>query len=176
VDRTARVAGRPAYQLVLTPRDGRTLIASVRIALDSATSVPLRVQVYARGQSAPAVEIGFTDVSFRVPASSVFRFTLPAGARVTERAVTPDDVAGSSDAVRPTVIGRGWTAVLETRTRLATDASGRQVLDRLSTPVAGGRLVTTRLVSVLLTDDGRVLAGAVAPDALRRVAATGKPL
>jgi hypothetical protein len=74
------------------------------------------------------------------------------------------------------VIGHGWTAVVETRTRLAADASDRQVLDRLSTPVVGGRLVTTRLVSVLLTDDGRVLAGAVAPDALRRVAATGTPL
>ncbi|HMA46372.1 MAG TPA: sigma-E factor regulatory protein RseB domain-containing protein, partial [Frankiaceae bacterium] len=119
VDRTARVAGRPAYQLVLTPRDGRTLVASVRIARDSATSVPLRVQVYTRGQSAPGVEVGFTDISFRVPAPSVFHFTPPAGARVTERAVTADGVTGGSDAVRPTVIGHGWTAVLETRTRLA---------------------------------------------------------
>ncbi|HEY0868930.1 MAG TPA: hypothetical protein VGD55_00885, partial [Acidothermaceae bacterium] len=47
VDRTARVAGRAAYQLLLTPKDARSLIGSVRIAVDSATSVPLRVQIFA---------------------------------------------------------------------------------------------------------------------------------
>ena len=47
VDDTARVAGRPVYQLVLEPKDTRSLIGKVTIAVDSETSVPLRVQVYA---------------------------------------------------------------------------------------------------------------------------------
>ncbi|MFV0253121.1 MAG: LolA family protein [Beutenbergiaceae bacterium] len=38
--------------------------------------------------------------------------------------------------------------------------------DELTTPVDGGRLLTTTLVSILFTDDGRVLAGAVPPEVL----------
>ena len=58
VDTTARVAGRPAYQLVLTPRDGRSLVGRVQLALDSATSLPLRVQVFAKGSGTAALEVG----------------------------------------------------------------------------------------------------------------------
>src|SRR5215469_12555489 len=43
VDSTASVAGQAAYQLVLAPRDARSTIGSVRIAIDGKTSVPLRV-------------------------------------------------------------------------------------------------------------------------------------
>ena len=84
VDRTARVAGRAAYQLVLSPKDTRSLIGSVRIAIDANTSVPLRVQVFARGASSPAIQVGFTDISFKVPDSSVFRFVPPAGSTVVQ--------------------------------------------------------------------------------------------
>jgi hypothetical protein len=41
----------------------------------------------------------------------------------------------------------------------------------LTTPVAGGRALSTSLVSVLLTDDGRVFAGAVPVSRLEAVAA-----
>jgi outer membrane lipoprotein-sorting protein len=84
VDRTARVAGRAAYQLLLTPKDTRSLIGSVDIAIDAATSVPLRVQVFAVGASSPAFEVGFTSVSFNPPNASVFEFVPPAGASVEE--------------------------------------------------------------------------------------------
>ncbi|MGH8890580.1 MAG: LolA family protein [Acidothermaceae bacterium] len=84
VDRTARVAGRAAYQLLVTPKDSRSLIGSVRIALDSKTSVPLRVQVFARGANSPAIQVGFTDVSFNVPDASVFQFVPPAGSTVVQ--------------------------------------------------------------------------------------------
>jgi outer membrane lipoprotein-sorting protein len=84
VDRTARVAGRAAYQLLLTPKDTRSLIGSVQIAIDAATSVPLRVQIFAVGASSPAFEVGFTSVSFNVPNASVFEFVPPAGASVEE--------------------------------------------------------------------------------------------
>jgi len=46
--------------------------------------------------------------------------------------------------------------------RSAAAAQGLAALDQLTTPVAdGGRAISTSLVSVLLTKDGRVLAGAV---------------
>ena len=37
--------------------------------------------------------------------------------------------------------------------------------------VAGGRVLTSRLFSVMLTDDGRLLVGAVGPDRLAQAAA-----
>src|SRR5450432_1442859 len=84
VDRTARVAGRAAYQLLLSPKDTRSLIGSVRIAIDAATFVPLRVQIFAAGATSPAFQVGFTSVSFNVPNSSIFEFVPPAGASVEQ--------------------------------------------------------------------------------------------
>jgi outer membrane lipoprotein-sorting protein len=84
VDGTARVAGRPVYELRLAPRDGRSLVGSVRIALDGATSAPLRVQVFAKGGTEAAFETGFTSVQFEQPAASIFRFTPPKGAKVVQ--------------------------------------------------------------------------------------------
>jgi hypothetical protein len=74
----------------------------VRLAVDSKTSVPLRVQVFARGAQEPAFETGFTDVQFEQPAASVFRFTPPAGAKVTEGG-TP--AAGAHRPVTPATPG-----------------------------------------------------------------------
>ena len=76
------VAGRPAYQLSLAPKDGRSLIGQVRIAIDAKDSMPLQVQVFARGASGPAFSVGFTSLSFGVPAGSNFSFSPPPGARV----------------------------------------------------------------------------------------------
>src|SRR5690606_14044392 len=44
-----RVAGRSAYELVLRPRDGRSLVGQVRVAIDGEHHLPLRVQVFAAG-------------------------------------------------------------------------------------------------------------------------------
>jgi hypothetical protein len=76
------VAGQPAYQLALAPKDSRSLIAQVTIAIDARHSLPLRVQVYARGASRPAVQAGYTSLSFGAPAVSNFTFTPPPGATV----------------------------------------------------------------------------------------------
>jgi len=83
VDNTARVAGRPAYQIVIAPKDASSLITSVTIALDSQTKMPLRVQVYGRDRGTPAFETAFTDVTFSAPPASVFTFIPPTGATVT---------------------------------------------------------------------------------------------
>jgi outer membrane lipoprotein-sorting protein len=186
VDRTAYVAGRSAYQVLLTPKDSRSLIGSVRIALDSATSAPLRVQVFAHGATSPAIQIGFTDVTFASPDASIFNFVAPAGTKVQTRNLpfTGDPSAkatlpGSNDKAGTKVIGTGWTAVVQT-TMSAGSSSGpsntQGLLDKVATPVAGGRLITSALVSVLLTDDGRVFAGAVSGADLQKVAATGQAL
>jgi outer membrane lipoprotein-sorting protein len=186
VDGTQRVADRPAYTLSLTPKDTRSTVRQVLIAVDSETSVPLRVQVYGAGAS-PALETGFTDVSFSRPAASVFRFSPPANATVTEKdlpgtgdkadASTP---AGAPDktASTPTVIGAGWTSILSLPASSTTASAGKpaggggSVLDQLTKVLPNGdRLLTTSLVNALMTADGRVFVGAVTPDLLQKAAA-----
>lgn len=50
------------------------------------------------------------------------------------------------------------------------DADPQMILDQLTTPVAGGRLLSSNLGSILICDDGRVLLGAVPGDTLTNLA------
>src|ERR1039458_7268814 len=64
VDRNVSVAGEAAYQLVLAPKSSSSLVGQLRIAIDAQHNVPLRVQVFAKGATSPAIQVGFTTVSF----------------------------------------------------------------------------------------------------------------
>jgi outer membrane lipoprotein-sorting protein len=77
------VAGESAYQLVLAPKDSRSLVGKVVIAVDSQYGIPLRVQLYAKGASSPAFQVGYTALQFVAPDPSNFSFTPPHGASVT---------------------------------------------------------------------------------------------
>jgi hypothetical protein len=77
------VAGQPAYQLVVAPKPSGSLIGKITIALDAQhLSVPLRVQVFARGATTPAFQVGYQSISFVQPAAANFSFTPPAGSHV----------------------------------------------------------------------------------------------
>jgi outer membrane lipoprotein-sorting protein len=180
-DPTASVAGRPAYQLALVPRDARSLVGSVRIAIDGATHVPTRVQVYARGSSTPAFEVGFTSLSTATPDASVFGFTPPPGAEVVQgshpsadgtapRAGRPSHLPST-----PAVVGKGWTRVLVATLPADQQTSGGSspnamldALPRVSGSWGSGHLLRTALLTAVLTDDGRVAVGAVPPGLLYR--------
>jgi len=82
VQQNIMVAGQAAYQLVIAPKDSRSLIGQIRIAVDSHGYLPLRLQVFARGATSPAYQVGFTALSFARPAASNFTFTPPPGAKV----------------------------------------------------------------------------------------------
>ncbi|MBF4572564.1 outer membrane lipoprotein carrier protein LolA [Herbiconiux sp. VKM Ac-1786] len=168
------VAGRDAYDLVLTPRTDATLVGSVSIAVDSETGMPLQVEVLARGESSPAFEIGFSDLSLDIPSAELFDFTAPEGTTVTEKALpTKGDVPEASAAhPEPVVTGEGWASVVELPIGTDTaDLTSSPMFSQLTTKVDGGSLLQTTLVSVLLTDDGRVFAGAVPAEALQSAAA-----
>jgi outer membrane lipoprotein-sorting protein len=81
------VAGRDAYVLKFTPASATTAIGSVQVAVDGSTSVPLRLQVFAKGASSPVLQAGFDSVSFGAVNGSRFTFTPPAGTKVTTRSV-----------------------------------------------------------------------------------------
>lgn len=171
----ATVAGRPAYELVLTPRPDGTLVDSVAIAVDAETGMPLGVTVRARGQTDPAFEVAYTALDLGAPDPGRFEFTAPSGATVTEKDLTAHDgaappAAGARPAgPAPTVLGSGWDAVLVIPAG-APSPTDEPLLDQLTTAVDGGRLLSTALVNVLVTDDGRVLAGSVPPERLQAAA------
>jgi len=183
VDGTGYVADRPVYELSLAPRDSRSLVGSVRLAVDSETSMPLRVQVFARGTQEPAFETGFTDVQFEQPAASIFSFTPPPGAKVVEGgtpatgAHRPAAGAQHPDGSRPDVVGSGWTSVAVLHGvdlgALGQNDTANAVL-RGTTTVNGsfgtGRLLRTALVSVLVVGDTAYV-GAVDPAVLEQAAA-----
>lgn len=175
----SNVAGRDAYSLVLTPRTDATLVGSVRIAVDGATGIPLRVQVFARDAKAPAFEAGFTSFSTDRPADSVFAFTPPKGAKVTEQSLSElsrsekSAHAGdaSADHPKPQVTGEGWAGIVTLPAGTApASLTSDPLFAQLTTNVEGGRALSTSLVSVFVTADGRVLAGAVPVSALQAAA------
>jgi len=185
VDSNVTVAGQPAYELVLAPKDSRSLVGQVQIAIDGKNGVPLRLQVYARGASSPAFQVGYTSIQFVTPAPADLTFTPPPGAKVSHVNLS---APSGSDRMQGDVstIGSGWLTVLDLPSAGLTAPGGSgtasgsgdsgdsaAVLNALlqsATPVSGawgsGRLLRTSLISVLITDGGRAFAGAVQPSVL----------
>jgi outer membrane lipoprotein-sorting protein len=192
-DGSASVAGRDAYELILSPRDTASLVGSVRLAIDAKEHVPLRVQVFARGGDSAAIEAAFTQVSFTRPDPEQFAFNPPPGAQVVEEGTAKPDgtkpeatepakpEAAEPDGAKPhaktAVVGTGWTSVLVARIPKEqgkeADEFGHLLegLPAVSGTWGSGRLLAGKLFSVLVTNDGRILAGAVAPQRLYQAAA-----
>lgn len=203
------VAGQAAYQLVISPKDTRSLVGKITIALDGARpGVPLRVQVFARGANSPSFQVGYTSVSFVRPAATNFAFSPPSGAHVhTVAPPAKQEAPKAGDASAPQVIGKNWlsVAVLPSSAlsglgggnaagvagqaaRSASGVGGNSsagedgailgALLKAATPVHGawgsGQLLKTSLVSVLITSNGHMLIGAVAPQVLYSAAAQVK--
>lgn len=216
------VAGRDAYQLVVTPKDASTLVGKVVVAIDAETSTPLRVQTWSSADaSSPALEIGFTDVAFTTPDDAVLAFSAPAGAAVKDVVVPLPEMTGAGAETAPgtlpegvSITGTGWETVtawsgLDVASLIAgdpaalatvpgaeltigsesaqdlieefmpSDGSGSPAIptldtsvlyDQLTTAVPEGRLLSSTLLSVLVTNDGRVLVGAVPAETLRAMA------
>jgi outer membrane lipoprotein-sorting protein len=177
------VAGRAVYRLVLSPRAAASTVSQVVIAVDSATGLPLRVAVVAKGQGKPAMEVGFRSISFARPAASTFSFTPPPGSHAADNPLSigpgprrfhragrgPVPPSPALTAGHAEVLGQGWTAVLVARGIRVPGALGPVL--KAATAVSGGRLLQTPLVNVLLLDDGRVAAGAVTPATLESAVA-----
>ena len=95
------VANEPAYQLVLTPKDHRSLIGRVVIAVDAKYGMPLRVQVFAKGATSARVPGRLHPaVSSPRPAAANLTFTPPPGASV-RRGEPGRQGRGKADAGKP---------------------------------------------------------------------------
>lgn len=167
---TGYVAGRPVYQLQLTPRDDDSLVGQVRVAVDAQEFVPLGLRVIADDGS-DAITISASSVDFTRPDDAVFAFTPPPGAEVEEADAPRKPTTGPTPGERPTIVGTGWTAVAvaELDQEEAAEDSLSALLEslpRVSGTWGSGRLLRTTLVNAVLTDDGRVAVGSVAPERL----------
>jgi outer membrane lipoprotein-sorting protein len=188
VQSNVMVAGQAAYELVLAPKDSRSLVGQVRIAVDGANGVPLRLEVLARGATSPAFQVGYTTIAFVTPAPADLNFTPPPGAKVTQADMTGGQPQGA--APDASTIGSGWLTVVELPSPGLTSGPGApvsvnggpgedsallQTLLSSAAKVSGswgsGRLLRTSLISVLITDSGRMYAGAVQPSVLYAAAA-----
>ncbi|EFL39792.1 LolA family protein [Streptomyces griseoflavus] len=199
VDGTAQVAGRDAYKLVVKPRQSGSTVGAISIAVDHKTGMPLKFTLTPASGGSAVVDVGFTKVSFDKPDASTFAFTPPKGAKVTEddgRAEgrehsgkpekapkSEEDLAKGLDGLK--MLGEGWNSIatFDTGGRggLPTGEAGGDLggfLDSLGDRVKGdfgtGTVFSTRLVNALITEDGKVYAGAVTKDALVKAADAGK--
>lgn len=189
VDRAAYVAGQAAYELVLAPKNARSLVGQVRIAIDAQNNTPLRVEVYAKNATSPAISVGFTSITFTAPSAGDLAFTPPAGAKVTTvnlggGRAGPDARDGQygQGGQDFAVIGSDWLTVLKLPASALTSASsgpgeGQAAIAALLGSAASvhgtwgsGQLIRTSLVSVLISG-GAMYVGAVDPSVLYAAAA-----
>ena len=187
------VAGRTAYQLIAQPNAENSLIESVVISVDSETGMALDVKVYSVEQDVPAMHVGFESISFEVPDASTFNFTPPAGTTV-ETFEAPADLeaeglgmteeqklaykaeleAKYADQAQPELIGEGWESVMylsSMPSEVPMDLLENELFADLMTNVSGGKVFSTPVLNVFITDSGEVYAGAVTVAFLQEVAA-----
>lgn len=182
VDGTARVAGRPVYQLVLTPKPTeKTLLREIRVSVDSELRIPMSVEVLANGQADPALKVGFTEFRATQQDPNLFTFTPPAGATVTEKDVAEEfngrgveEMLAQADLK---TVGRGWDIVatgklpadaLAAAEDMSGQGGGRNLFTLLGTigkqvPVGSGTgyVISASVGTAIITEDGRIAIGAV---------------
>ena len=171
-------AGRTAYQLIVMPNSDVSLIDSVVLSIDSETAVPLAAAVYSIEQVEPAIEVGFESISFGDQDESLFSFTAPVGATVTnldevEKPAISETEKPDYEGEKPTMIGEEWDSVLVIpagEVNILAELQDNQLLSSLLKPVAGGVAFETPIMKVFIASDGRVFAGAVSLSHLQKLA------
>lgn len=94
------IAGQPAYRVRVAPRRSGGLLGALDLAWDAVRGVPLRFEIFARGDSTPVLELTATDISFGPVSSSVFAISPPSGAKVVHLSGPGRGGAGHQGAAR----------------------------------------------------------------------------
>jgi outer membrane lipoprotein-sorting protein len=94
------VAGRPAYNVKISPKHDGGLLGSAELAWDAEQGVPLRAALYAQGSSKPVLELAATDISYGSVPSSAVDVSPPSGAKTVDlsSATTPQTGADKTNA------------------------------------------------------------------------------
>jgi outer membrane lipoprotein-sorting protein len=91
------VAGRAAYTVKISPKHDGGLLGNVQLAWDAVHGVPLRIGIYAQGQSSPVLQLKVTDISYGSVGGSVFSMKPPNGDKVVR--IAP--AAGNANPTAP---------------------------------------------------------------------------
>ena len=78
------IAGQPAYNVRVEPKQNGGLLGGAELAWDAVHGTPLRVAVYAKGDSSPVLELKVSDISYGPVSTSVFDVKPPPDAKVTQ--------------------------------------------------------------------------------------------
>lgn len=175
VDSPVSVHGRDAYQLSFAPKAGtpgaaQSTISSVTMAVDNQTGTVLSFAINTVGSSQPALSLAFTKFDPTVPAAS--NFNPPTGTTTkTQTLGGSGDHQGTKPAgQKPQVTDTPWAQVL-TIDNAHLSPQQLSELNRVSTPVAAGRLIHTSAVNALVEPSGKILVGFVQPSVLEAQAA-----
>ncbi len=190
------IAGRAAYELVLTPKSANSTVGDVAIGIDAENGVPLAVRIDAKNSTTPAVSVAFSQISYATPDASTFAFSPPPGASVTETADATSllpigeshrdhrgdrrnkdggwfaygtaSTIGTTDENGMTTVGSDWDSVAIVSGQAVGGQLGGLLSSATTVQTAGGpaKLISTSLVNALVLDDGRIAVGAVTPAAL----------
>ncbi|WP_086819513.1 sigma-E factor regulatory protein RseB domain-containing protein [Allokutzneria sp. NRRL B-24872] len=182
----------------------RTLLREVRVAVDAEKRIPLRVVVLANGSSEPVAQIGFTKLDIGAQDPKMFTFTPPAGSKVEESTAKfkdaekrheefeknrkPGEAPKLPESDQFKVVGEGWDTTVAGRLpkldQLPKDENGKspqnpmdlikQFGAKVEGPWGKGYLITTKVGTGLLTEDGRFAAGAVPSQVLIEAIGTVK--
>jgi hypothetical protein len=106
------VGGAPTYTVTFSPKHAGGLLGSAQLAFDAVNGTPLRLAVYAQGDTTPVLELAATSVSFGAVSPGDLTVTPPANAKVVEIS-PPTDAAKAHSAAghHPTVTANGPAAV-----------------------------------------------------------------
>ncbi len=88
------VAGQPAYTVRISPKHDGGLLGAGALAWDAIKGVPLRVAIYARGDSSPVLELKATGITYG-PVRGAFNIKPPVTAKVVQVA-TPSGKGGAA--------------------------------------------------------------------------------
>ena len=204
VGQPVSVAGRAAYVLRLAPNrtiaaNRASTVSAVTIAVDAKTGLPLRVAVYAVGESGPALQVGYSSISYGTPSASIFAVPKgqttttkvinaptglaehrtaahpagPAPAKAAPAQAAPAKAVAAKAAAAKAAPAQDWGTIANLSSGALTGSHGGE-LSTVTTVVSGswgsGRLLTSTLVNALFLDNGRVLVGLVTPHALEAAA------
>ena len=191
-----RVAGVDAVGLGLRPSGPATTVDHVDLWFEPTSGLPLQVDLYGRGATAPVLTTAFTDLTLAAPDPAAVRFSAPAGvalayeestdvaaaANALEQLDLPSTVAGlgtrdGRDPGAVGVYGRGPTTMIVFPLRGSVARPLRDQLSRnaTATQTAAGTLAPVGPITVLLTrlpgrGGGFLLAGTVTPETLTAAA------
>jgi hypothetical protein len=90
------VAGQGAYQLRLTPSSNGGLVGAAEIAWDATHGIPLRLALYAVGDTTPVLELTATQITYGPVAASDVQINFPSDAHVVDLGAPGSGASGTA--------------------------------------------------------------------------------